>query len=539
MFQSLGRTLQNLSHGTMSGGIGAFSKAVPDRLLVKPVDPWPGDVETGQQIAQGCFSIGEKQFVMRGRNWNPEGSGQNCLNYIHSFNWLRDLRCCGGEIARYAGSAYIKNWIQMNRDKKGEGWQAGRMGERLSMWISHLDYFEGYDEDFEDLFFPSITLQARSLVRITTQVEGVEKLKAAKGMLYSGLALAGHEDLIERALDILIAESRTQILGDGGHISRSPETLLLVLQIYLDVRRALVAGAYPVPERITAAIDLMAPALRFFVYGDKNFGVFNGGREGQIELIDSVLAQAGIRGKTMTSLPVSGYERVLQGRTLLLLDAGKPPPFPHDKMAHAAPLSFEMAYGKERIFVSCGSHPYSEDWAQSLRHTAAHNTLNIDHRNACEIRENGHFGRKVSQPYIKRDENRKTTLIEATHDGYLPLSGITHSRRLFLCEQGTDFRGEDTLESVTSPARPMEVAIRFHLHPRVIVSLVRDGDEALLRLPSGVGWRFCNTGGKLALENSVYLGSGNQPRKTKQLVIYTMLEREHLQVKWALQREGI
>lgn len=538
MFQALGRTITTLSQGGLSAGLGGRN-AIPDGLLIRPADPWPGCTEAGHRITQGCFSYGGNQFVMRGKSWETPCNSHEWLNYVHGFSWLRDLRSCGGEVARYAGAAYIKNWIQFNRDKKSEGWNAGRMGERLSMWIAHHDYFGGYDESFEDVFYPSLAVQARTLLRSIVQAEGLDKLRAAKGLLYAGLAMAGHENLIEKALDVLVQETRQQILDDGGHITRSPQNLLVALQIYLDVRRALIAGAYPVPERIQAAIDMMAPALRFFVYGDKYFGVFNGGGEGTPELIEMVLAQAGLRGKTMSSLPVSGYERVSQGRTLLLMDTGRTPPFPHDRGAHAAPLSFEMAYGKERILVSCGTHPTSEDWAQSLRLTAAHTALCLDARNACEIRENGHFGRKVSQSDVRRDENRKATLIEAAHDGYLSTSGITHRRRLFLCEQGTDFRGEDTLEAVTQPAREMEVAIRFHLHPRVIVSLVREGDEALLRLPSGVGWRFCHTGGTLALENSVYLGADHQPRKTKQLVIYSTIEREYLQIKWALQREGI
>ncbi|MFN3700513.1 MAG: heparinase II/III family protein [Alphaproteobacteria bacterium] len=538
MIQNLNRTLQSISKSGLTRGLG-LNHGVSDHLLVRPVDPWAGDAARGALVAQGCFTVGGDQFIMRGRCWNPIGAGEAWLDYIHGFRWLRDLRASGGDAARQAGSAYIKNWVQINRDKKSEGWQAGRMGERIAMWISHYDYFEAHDEEFHDLFFPSLNMQARQLTRLIDQAEGLEKLLAAKGLLYAGLALSGYEPLIERALDVFVNELNIQILSDGGHISRSPEALLRALQIYLDVRAALSAGGYPMPEKMQFAIENMGAALRFFVYGDKHLAVMQSGREDNADLIESVLAQSGVRGKTLQTLPSSGYERVSQGRTLLMVDTGKMPPYPHDRFTHASPLGFEMAYGKERIFVSCGSHPYSEDWRESLRATAAHNTLSIDHRNACEIKDNGHMGRKVAQPYVKREESRKACLIEGRHDGYLALNGIIHARRFFLCEQGTDFRGEDTLECVASPARAMEVAIRFHLHPRVIVSLVKDGDEALLRLPSGAGWRFCHTGGALALENSIYLGSGNHPRKTKQLVIYSTLESEALQIKWALQREGI
>lgn len=524
----------------LRAGLGFSSAAsIPDHLLVRPVDPWPGSAKKGARIAQGAFTLGDEQFVLYGVTWNPDGISRNWLNYLHGFSWLRDLRSTGGDKARYAGAAYIKNWIELNRDKKSAGWCPGRTGQRLSMWISHYDFFSVNDEEFQDLFFPSIVAQARFVMRHIHAVEGLDRLYAAKGLLYAGLALEGHEAMVERALEILIDETKGQILNDGGHATRSPQNLLRALQIYLDVRNALMAGAYPLPDKIQHAIDRMGPALRFFVYGDKYLGVFNSGRKGDADLIDSVLAQAAVRGKAVSSLPDMGFERITQGRTLLMVDTGRSPSFPHDRNVHAAPLSFEMAYGKERIFVSCGAHPSSEDWCDMLRATAAHNTLCIEHRNACEIRENGHLGRKVKQPFVKREESRKACLLEMSHDGYLSLNGITHTRRLFVCEQGTDFRGEDTLNCVTTPAREMDVAIRFHLHPRVMVSLVQGGEEALLRLPSGAGWRFQHSGGRLALENSVYIGSGSQPRKAKQLVIYGQMSDDQAQVKWALQREGL
>ncbi|MAE50387.1 MAG: heparinase [Micavibrio sp.] len=539
-FEQFGQTITALSPFNLRDGLRLGSSAsTPDHLLVRPVDPWPGDIGVGAAVMRGGFSLGGDCFVLDGSSWVSPGLSQKWLNYLHGFKWLRDLRVHGGEGARFAGAAYIKNWIDLNRDKKSEGWRADRTGMRLSMWISHYDFFAAHDEEFQDMFFPSVVQQARYLMRHVNNVEGLGRLYAAKGLLYAGLALEGYEALVERALEVFSEECNKQILSDGGDVTRSPETLLYALKIYLDVRSALAAGAYPLPEKILHAIDRMGPALRFFVYSDKHLGVFNGGRKNNADLIESVLAQAGVRGKMLSSLPSMGYERVTQGRTLLMVDTGKIPPWPHDRNVHTAPLSFEMAYGKERIFVSCGAHPASEEWNETLRATAAHNGLCINHRNACEIRPNGHLGRKVQQAYVKRTESRKACLLEMSHDGYLSLNGITHARRLFLCEQGTDFRGEDTLECMASPERAMDVAIRFHLHPRVMVSLVQNGEEALIRIPTGAGWRFQHTGGRLALENSIYIGTGSQPRRTKQLVIYGQVLDKRVQFKWALQREGL
>ena len=34
--------------------------------------------------------------------------------------------------------------------------------------------------------------------------------------------------------------------------------------------------------------------------------------------------------------------------------------------SHAAPLAFEMSYGRERIIVNCGSHPTNPEWQDML-----------------------------------------------------------------------------------------------------------------------------------------------------------------------------
>jgi uncharacterized heparinase superfamily protein len=266
--------------------------------------------------------------------------------------------------------------------------------------------------------------------------------------------------------------------------------------------------------------------------------LFNGAQEGDADFIECVLAQSGSKVKALSSLPCAGYERASLGRTMVLFDCGRTPQAPFDQSAHAGPLAFEMTHGKDRVIVSCGSHPSSGEWADALRATAAHSALTIDYRNACEIRENGHIARKVRVAESSREDTRSSCLLEGTHDGYVPLYGIIHRRRLYLGDQGHDLRGEDTLDCEWDLARPLDYAIRFHIHPRVMVSLTQGGDEALLRLPSGIGWRFHQSSGILALEDSIYVGEGSRPRKTKQLVIYGQITEKQEKIKWALQREG-
>lgn len=527
---------------------------VPDRLVMRPVDPWPGDVEAGRWLCNGAFSFHGQQMMIGQDPWAAEEEIWRA--HMHGFVWLRDLRALASEkgckqAAQRQARVMIYDWAMRHQSWEPLAWRADLIGQRLVMWICAYEFYgeDGFAtrddaEVFQEIVLASLMRQARHLSRVMMRGGcgedlGVGAFMAAKGLLYAGLAFEGCEGWIAQALEHLMQHIDRQIAGDGGHRSRSPQQLLEALQILLDVRMALQAGGHPLPEKIQHAIDRMGPALRFFRYSDRLLAQFNGTQEGQADLIESVLSQAAPRGKMLQSLPCTGYERAGLGRTTLLLDCGRSPPPAYQHFAHAGPLAFEMCYGRERLFVNCGTHEAHEEWRDALRATPAHNTVTLDHRNACEIKHEGTFARKVSRAGCVREDTKNAVLLEAHHDGYVPLNGFTHRRRLYLSQQGHDLRGEEFLSGISVPQAPIHTAIRFHLHPRVLVSLIRDGQEALLRLPGGIGWRFHHGGGcHLALEDSIYVTEGGHIRKTKQLALYTQLRDKKHWIKWALQKEG-
>lgn len=513
--------------------------SVPEAVCVVPIEAWPGDAEKGHWLCNGSFSVNGAYLEIGGNLWLPEGVGSTWLSYMHGFEWLRDLRAAGGESARRQACLLIKDWIAKHPYWSDFAWRPDIAGQRIANWISFYEFYSAsIDDELQDDFLDSLVRQARHLGRsLPGGTEGLSLLYGIKGLVFAGLAIEKYENWLSQALDLLQNEIKKQILSDGAHISRSPDTLLEAARIIIDIRSGLISAGYTVPEEIEHVIDRMIQALRFFRYPDKGMAVFNGTQESDIDLVDTVVARANARGRVLTKLPVAGYERVTLGRSLLMVDSGTPPPYPYDDKAHAAPLSFEFCYGRERMFVNCGIHPIDETWQGMLRGSAAHNTATIDYRNICEIRSDGHFGRKPRKVVVTRDEGRGACLVEGTHDGYVPLNGITHRRRLYLSEQGHNLRGEESFSCSIGLNKPAGIAIRFHLHPRVLVSLIKDGEEALLRLKGGAGWRFIHSGGLMTLEDSIYLGEGSEPRKTKQLVIYGQMQDDYAQVKWGLKRE--
>ena len=532
---------------------------IPDRFIVKPIDIWTGNATTGKELIHALYGSDYNEAEnLELFNHNNKLKGQNWLNSCQLDHVvLRDLCSSYAPKAIQAGRHVIADWIAHHpkpalrkpiagkhvyaENPAGDDpWAADIMGVRLFMWAAYYDFFMAEaSHDAQDDFFESFYLQAMALARMDERhVNGIAALKALRGLLAAGLAMPG-QGWAEKALAQIEVQIKLQSLADGAHISRNPQALVTFTAILLDMRGALKSAAYDVPDMLQSAIERAGPALRFFRYNDKGLAVFNGGQEGNYDRIDAVLAQCGARIKPPVSLKDAGYERVVQGRSLLLLDTGRSAAKPFDGAHHAAPLAFEFCHGKDRIFVNCGTHPAHSEMRESLRATAAHSTAILDDRNAFEITGDGHLGRVANTPKTLRQAYKDGVLLEASHDGYVGMNGINHARALYLDKKGFDLRGQDSFARAQSLDQSVDIALRFHIHPKVLVSLIREGQEALLRLPGGIGWRFRHDCGVLALEDSLYIGQGNEIRKTKQLVIYGQFEASEATIKWSLKREGV
>ena len=510
-------------------------------LHMTPVDPWPGQTGRGRWLCQGAVIFDNDSMPLEGNYWASQEASQSLLDHLHSFEWLRDLKSYGGETARKQGRDMIFHWIDHHPAWSERSCQPALLGRRVANWLAMFEFYGANMEDTERArILNSLLRQVRHLSRsmASENPAGIDLLYAAKGLVYAGLCFQGREAWLEQGLDFVEQDIPEQVLSDGGHVTRCPVNTLMALKICFEINSALARGGYQRLEVLQHAIDRLTPAVRFFRHGDKRFCDFHMGTGESEQEIDAVLSQVDGKIRIPKSLGHSGYERATAGRSILIMDTGVAAERPHDRFAHASPLAFEFSHGRERIFVNCGTHRTDPAWAELLRSSAAHNMLVLNDRNAFEIRADGHIGKRVGEIDIERFDAKGGMIIDASHTGYERASGLVHRRRVFLSQNGCDLRGEDTLEGMLTPGKQADVAIRFHLHPRVLVSVIQEGRECLLRTHSGNGWRFYHVGGDLRLENSVYLGEDGQIRKTKQIVLRSLIDEAPVMLQWALQKES-
>jgi uncharacterized heparinase superfamily protein len=505
-------------------------------LVVVPTDPWPGDAATGHALIQGQFRLAGEIMDADEPVWVQDGAGRPWLAALNGFEWLRDLRAAGGDAARRHARMLVSSWLDRNYGWNSRSWAPDILGARIANWISLHDFYcQSADDAFRARVFDSLARQTRHLSRVGPgPLAGADLIAAVRGLIFGGVALPGGEKALAQGLRLLEQELPRQVLPDGGHIERNPEQHMIVLRHLIDIRAALRCAKAEIPEALQHTIDRMTPALRFFRHVDGTLGLFNGGQEADPAMIEAVLTQADARGRPLKSAPHSGFERLLAGRTLILMDTGRPPPRGLDHEAHAGLLSFEISIGRERMIVNCGAHPARlGPWRAALAATAAHSTITVADTNSAEVLEGGGLGRRPGRITCERLESDGATLVEASHDGYVRAFGLVHRRRLYLSDNGEDLRGEDTLEGPGGH----NFVLRFHLHPHVQVSLIQNGTAALMRLPSGMGWRLRASGGALGLSESIYLGSGDDVRHSRQITVTGDTVSDRTVVKWALRRE--
>lgn len=495
------------------------------------------DADNAQRMIKDQFVFAGRTYEKGASPWKANQTDQAWQNYIHSHAWLADLCQQGSAEALIKARQLVSNWIEQNALWSDLAWGADVVADRLVMWmVFHPHLTQSADETFIKSFYTSFSQQASHLSRSFCRgLTGVNLLRALRGKLYLALFVAGFDKNRDKVLSRLADQLDQQILADGGHVSRSPSTLLHTLAFALEVRAVLDAEQIEVPDGIHRAIDRMAPMVRTMRHADGTLALFHGGQEENKQQIDALLEQTGNQGCALSDARHSGYQRIEAGQTVLIMDVAAPPMLDVQPHGHAAPLSFEFSCADERVLVNCGAMIGGDaNWQDALSATAAHNTVTVDDKNCLQVRAGGGVIPRDIEVSSKRFEENGEVLIDARHDAYRQTFGLIHERSVYVNKVGTDIRFEDKLVGMGGD----RFAISLHLHPDVQASIVNEGQAALLKLPSGTGWHLRVQGGTLEMRDSIFVGRSAHIRQTDQIVIQGPLRGEGCDVKWRLSRIG-
>jgi uncharacterized heparinase superfamily protein len=529
--------------------------ADPDRIMQWGKDPRVGDGDHGAEIVAGTWRIASER--LNGNNlfpWSAPPPSPHFSARLHSFSWLRDVAALG-PTARECIAMQILSWVSGFGEWHPQAWAPELVAERLFAWLCHgKPAFEGGDPVMRPALMRSFGRQARHLHLAAGDLrEPNARIKAGAVLTMVGCAgVPESERFLDLGLAMLGEACAAQFSPDGAHLSRAPENLCEALCDMIAADDALVRHAIETPAPVRETMVRMAGMLRFLRMGDGGLACFQGGGEGVPATIDRAFAEFEGAQRPFTVAPQSGYHRLEAGPVILIIDAGAAPPAGFGDRAHAGCLSFEWSSGPDRLVVNVGaSLELAPEWRVAGRATNGHSTLVLDDALSAEF-EQPRLGRgparPVGPPHVtaKRTDDEEGAWIEAQHDGYRAAYGLIHRRTIYVDKAGRDIRGLDSLSRPVTQSRASDpwrppFTIRFHLHPKVQAEVVEKG-TAVLAAPNGEKWRLRTDAARMRIEDSVYLGHGDGPQRTRQIVLLGNAEPNGAgdappnRVRWAFSR---
>lgn len=510
----------------------------PDRLALKPVDPYGADKALGEAMIAGRLAIGADIVDCEGeleRLWALAGREGPLHDFLHRFVWLRHLAALG-QRGREPAQRLAAAWFAAHEKWSPDSWEPYATGERLIHLCCHGQVVIARgDAMWRSRVLTSMARQTRHLALAGHRAGAAhERLMTAMALTVAALALPGCEPSAEKGLELLRRELRLQIRPDGGHVSRNPSRQLeLVVRLQM-VLKALEARRMETPGFLRHIIGRAAAHVQLFRAGDGRLAVFNGGYEDDGAALATALEAIDGDAEPTGFARHSGFQRLEAARSVLIADVGAARGGGATSGGYQSSASFHFSSGRSRLVVNCGAGGrLPGDWTSALRQAAAHSTLSTEPPSA---------GAALFRNAVithRRAEDPRGHLLEIERAFGGEEGAMRHVRRFYLAGRGDDFRGEDRLIGAT-PAIAAGWRLRFHLHPGVKASHARDGRSIILALPNKEGWRFrCNRAG-VRLERSVYCGEGSLPQSSEQIVIFAAGLEEagagDMLVRWSFRR---
>ena len=424
---------------------------------------------------------------------------------MHGFGWLRHLRATDMALSRSNARSLVDEWIRYSRGADATAWEPEVVARRIISWLAQTPLIlDGADLAFYRRFMRSLTRQVRYLRRTAhDSPQGLPRMRVMIALAGAALSMADQNRFLKQATRWLDLELVRQVMPDGGHIGRSPADILDILVDLLPLRQAFTARGIQPSRILISAIDRMMPMLRFFRQGDGSFAHFNGTGDTPADQVATVLAYDDARGAPLAGAPHSGYQRIEAHGTVIVIDAGRPPPRAYSMEAHAGCLSFEMSVGRHRLVVNCGVPVASAAPLRRLaRTTAAHSTVSLNDTSSCRFLTRSWLANWLGEAIlsgptrvdVERQAEGRMTILTMRHNGYVDRYAIIHERQVALTEAGDRLIGVDSFMTpagnpVTRSGKDL-IAIRFHLHPNVRVSRSPGSRAISLELPDGETWEF-------------------------------------------------
>ncbi len=450
---------------------------------------------------------------------NETGGGDwrapdKALLWLYNLHYFDDLNAEGAGERVEAHRALLARWVAENPPVEGPGWEPYPLSRR----IVNIIKWALREGPLDVAVAESLAVQVRALAdRLETHLGANHLYANGKALCFAGLFFEGAEAdrWLKTGTAIIEAETREQILPDGGHYELSTMYHGSMLEDALDLVNLFAAYGREAPAGLRAAIPGQLSWLAVMKHSDGRIALFSDGAHGIAPEPAAITDYAGrlgmssldetspsdlIRGSRavgseldrrvkpdddnargasfesseeagLIDLPDSGYSRLSGSGITAFFDAGAVGARSIPGHGHADTLSIEVSVGETRIFVNGGTSVYGEgELRMRERGTAHHNTVTLDGLNSSELWAGFRCGRQARIIDRQTGIEGGVAFASAGHDGYARSPGWIHHRRVALEQGGLVI--EDRLDPARpSPGTPM-ARIAFRVNPALGIERV-------------------------------------------------------------------
>lgn len=408
--------------------------------------------------------------------WNNARIDKLWLYHLHYFDVINSTE----QILDWQ-SALIKQWIVANPPADGVGWDSYPLSLRIVNWIK----WSLIGNELSNSMLHSLLTQIRYLAkRIEIHLLGNHLLANAKALIFGGLFFIGDEAdfWFTKGLTLFKQELDEQVLKDGGHFEQSPMYHGIIFEDLLDVINLFKTYGHVVPKEWRDICEKMFFWLRNMCHLDQEISFFNDAAFSVAPLLRELQAYCcrlnllvpnsfdeDIPRSFILYFPDSGYCRLQHHSMLLLADISNIAATYQPGHVHADSLSFELSIGMQRLIVNSGISSYAENETRlRQRGSKTHNTLVIDDLDSSEIWKSFRVARRARIKDIVIEELNNEFFLKATHDGYIRINNIYHTRmwriknNLLLIQDEVSGEGRHKID------------LNFHIHPQVNIIQVNE-----------------------------------------------------------------
>lgn len=513
----------------------------PDKFLRKTAPSYPGHcwnlrheflTPGPQNISAADIMKGHFTFLNNTENlgWPPDWTCNSVPKlWLYNLHYFEYLWALDYDAAKRLAIHWIDNYPLL---RKQPGWEPYPTSLRLMNWCGV--FFGKYrnqteqDTQFSERLWKSIYHQAGWLSKhLETHLCGNHLFENAAALAIVGSCFAGKaaSRWFREGVKILDQQIPEQILPDGVHFELSPMyhsriTYLLAMLINTGNQQLGDLVKKPLGKMIAALGHLTHPDSRIALLNDSAFGIYN--PPSQLEsyvrnLLNSNNSDLCNITKGPFALPEAGYYGFRDDEgTYIICDAARIGPDYIPGHAHADMFSFELSLKGYRVIVDSGVHDYEvSPMRQYCRSTKAHNTLEINGIDQCEMWAAFRVARRGQPHNVKWIHSENGFQLSAWHDSYKRLKGSPVHYREFNWNKS----GKLIIKDIITASKPQNVVSRLHLHPNCKIDQIK-ASTAWVTYPEG-NFRIIFSGnGRLSIEDSFYCPEFGKKLENKALAYH-------------------